>query len=255
MHPLLNTQKPWLVITGASRGIGNALRNQLASRYNFIEIVRTTEQHLENSVRLQWDLATALDDKTRGALIEVFQKTKVAGIFHCAGTLGPWGGAETLAHSKTYWTEHLNAYRINVCAPLDLLSVALPYLKAAPHLPAPIIFHLSSGAAVKPYVGWETYCTTKAACLMAFKALAKRYSANELLCLSVAPGTVMTDMMKKVLAGNKSDFPEVEKFIQLQKEGRLVDPKVPAVAIDLFLHDSAETLKSFHGELFDVRQA
>lgn len=250
----INTQKPWLVITGASRGIGNALRNQLSDRYNFIEIVRTTEHHSENNVRVTWDLSKQLDEKTRVTLTNLFQKTGVAGILHCAGTLGPLGGAETLAHSKTYWSEHLDAYQINVCAPLDLLSAALPYLKAAPNLPAPFIFHLSSGAANKPYVGWETYCITKAACLMSFKTLAKRFDTSTLLSLSVAPGTVMTDMMKRVLSGNKTQFPEVEKFYQLQKEGKLVEPTVPADAIDRFLHGPVEVLNSFHGELFDVRQ-
>ncbi|NBW82620.1 SDR family NAD(P)-dependent oxidoreductase [bacterium] len=114
--------------------------------------------------------------------------------------------------------------------------------------------HISSGAAVKPYVGWGAYCSSKAAILMDFKCLASQIGVSELLVLSVAPGTVMTDMMKQVLASHPQDFPAIGKFKELEKTGGLVPPDLAGGKIVSWLIEQpSANLAQWHGQLYDVR--
>ena len=148
------------------------------------------------------------------------------------------------------------------CLVETLLPNLLRFRELAPGANA-FALHLSSGAATSPYVGWDAYCISKAAILTYFKQLALRFAPTELLSLSVAPGTVFTDMMHTVLAATPADFPGVEKFKQLEKEGSLVEPKVPAsFLVDLVMatlpgtaqHKLGEKLLSLHGTFIDVRK-
>lgn len=236
--------RPMLLMTGASRGIGKAIFEMLKENYEIITIGR------DKTSSICWDLSRPLDISIEKKIKDITLSKSLKGILHCAGVLGPWGGPESASQQPNYWTEAEIAYHVNVSSFLQLFSVALPFFAKE----GSFVFQLSSGAAVNPYVGWDTYCTTKAALLMAFRTLAKRYAPAEMLCLSVAPGTVMTDMMKDVLAADEKKFPAVGKFKDLQKNGNLVEPGIAANAVNNFLHSSFEHRCKFHGELYDVRK-
>ncbi len=93
----------------------------------------------------------------------------------------------------------------------------------------------------------------KAAMRMYFRSLAKRFQGNELVAISMAPGRIMTDMMKAVLAADPEDFPEVGSFRAAHKEGSILPPEEPArVTRNVLLEMPEPEYLALHGALYHV---
>ena len=89
----------------------------------------------------------------------------------------------------------------------------------------------SSGAALKPYVGWAAYGSSKAA----LHAIATYLAVEEpdICSVSIQPGRVDTDMQKEVrekghAAMHSRDY---EAFANAFRDGTLVRPEEPAGVI------------------------
>lgn len=254
----------WILMTGVTRGIGRAISQELRKKgFLVCGLVRhesAAKMHLELDRVIPWDLDWEWEKNSPSVWSEFVGSHSVVGFIHAAGQLGPMQSRPqdvASAEWASWWRAYSQALRVNHTAGLELSLAVRPHLQQwsdASGVRRPFLLHLSSGAAVKPYVGWEAYCSSKAAMLMAFKCLAAHASADELNVLSVAPGTVMTDMMQQVLSANASEFPALSKFKELEKTGGLVSPEVPARKIADWLVDSQDAeMKRWHGELFDVR--
>lgn len=255
----------WIVMTGVTRGIGRSIARQLRARGFFVCALARKESAAtagsEADHVLRWDCALPWEDNDFVNLLDFLSANPVAGIIHAAGLLGPMDKPphpSDAPHWKQWREDYLRTVRVNLTAGVELVQAARPFLQkqkssTTQEKPA-FVMHLSSGAAVKAYAGWNSYCASKAAMLMEFKCLAAQCSSDEMLCLSVAPGTVMTDMMKQVLSSNPDDFPALGKFRELEKSGGLVTPDSAAKKIVDWLIDSpTEQLCRWHGELYDVR--
>ena len=86
------------------------------------------------------------------------------------------------------------------------------------------IVNISSGAARSAYEGWGEYCSTKAALKMASQiyGLEEKDDANKTMLL-LEPGVINTPMQNQVRQSDKSEFPMLDKFINLHKDGNLVE--------------------------------
>ncbi|MCA2961029.1 MAG: SDR family NAD(P)-dependent oxidoreductase [Silvanigrellales bacterium] len=243
--------RPLLVATGLTRGIGRALVDAFGDKVTWLSLQRATasESSLPASVEvLPWDLAAQASPTRSQALVSALKGRPVWGLLHCAGVLGPVGGGVKGFEE---------ALRVNTTSVLDLFETLVNAKAFSPReedARPPFVLHLSSGAALSPYQGWEAYCTSKAATRMLFRAWSTRFSAKELVVASIAPGTVFTDMMKSVLASSPLDFPAVQKFHDLQAQGGLVAPEVPAQAIAALLFGDSQSYAALHGTLFDLRK-
>lgn len=257
--------RQWIVMTGVTRGIGRSIARQLRARGFFVCALARKESAAaagsEADRVLQWDCALPWEENNPANLIDFLSANPLAGVIHAAGLLGPMDKPPHPADTtrwRQWHEEYLRTVRVNLTSGVEIVHAARPFLQkqkssAAQERPS-FVMHLSSGAAVKAYAGWNSYCASKAAMLMEFKCLAAQCSSDELLCLSVAPGTVMTDMMKQVLSANPDDFPALGKFRELEKGGGLVAPGAAAKKIVDWLMDSPpEQLSRWHGELYDVR--
>ncbi len=60
------------------------------------------------------------------------------------------------------------------------------------------IVNLSSGAATGALEGWSHYCATKAAVLSLTRCVHKEYAALGVRCVGLSPGTVATDMQRSI---------------------------------------------------------
>lgn len=257
--------RTWILMTGVSRGLGAALANQLRARgLSVCALVRpasfsSAQRHADHC--LSWDCSLPWQQNQSQELLNFVQKNSLAGFIHAAGILGPM---ETTPEPTDYenwqrwWSDVGQAHQVNHRAGLELIWAIRSSLKTwkmkADSERSPFVMHISSGAALKPYVGWSAYCSSKAAMLMDFKCLAAQHDAKDLLCLSVAPGTVMTDMMRQVLSANAAEFPSLSKFKELEKSGGLVAPEHAANLIATWLIDSSNAdLSRWHGEFYDVR--
>ena len=94
------------------------------------------------------------------------------------------------------------------------------------------IVNISSGATRSAYEGWGEYCSTKAALKMASQifGLEEKDDANKTMLL-LEPGVINTPMQNQVRQSDKSEFPMLDKFINLHKDGNLVEAEDVSIAI------------------------
>jgi len=151
------------LITGASRGLGLALAQALAREgWTLILDARSAEALERARVELaELTKVTALPgDITDAAHREQLAQAAQAhagldAVINNASLLGPSPQPQLL----DYPLETLElVYRTNVIAPLAVLQVVRPYLKADAR-----IINVSSDAGVEPYAGWGGYGSSKAA--------------------------------------------------------------------------------------------
>jgi benzil reductase ((S)-benzoin forming) len=231
--------KNCVLMTGSTRGIGQKLKEEFEkSGTHVVSLTRA------NGFDLSAAISEAQKQNLRDLLRPWFFEENHAflGFLHCAGVMDQ--SAKNIQE----------VFQVNVFSFVEIYNVLNEFF----HLSAersfvPRILSLSSGAALTPYSGWEGYCSSKAALLSYSKCLAQKYSPTAQLHLSIAPGTVYTDMMKEVLAQKPKNFPQVEKFLELEKSGRLEDPST--VAQKLFrIFFNTELCEKINGVYSDLRK-
>lgn len=210
------------IVTGASKGLGLALAEQLAcecdtlitvARQNHIHSVsdiasRSACQHIHYAADLS-DMAqvTALCKKLSPILQTPAQRYL---LINNAGTLGPmaqYHGLESSLSSQIAQTFHLN-----IAAVITLSSHFLTLCEA--HQGSRIqIINISSGAARHAYPGWGVYCASKAA-LDRYSEVAQ-LEAPFAQIVSLAPGVIDTDMQANIRSSNETDFPQLQRFKDL----------------------------------------
>ena len=79
--------------------------------------------------------------------------------------------------------------------------------------------NISSGAANLAISNWSLYCSSKAFIQMFFNTAESEYKQHRFF--NIDPGVMDTNMQKSL---RNSDFPDVENFKDLQKEGQLKSP-------------------------------
>jgi benzil reductase ((S)-benzoin forming) len=257
-------EKNWILMTGVTRGIGRSiadvLRNQGFAVCGLVRPakVKQSAEFLDEVV--PWELEWPWEKNSGDTLLKVLSGKKMMGFIHAAGVLGPMNDVPAptdTAAWNSWWNASAAAHRVNHSSGMEILMAVLATLrpwKNATGERAPFVVHLSSGAALKPYVGWNAYCASKAAMLMDFRCLAAKMNSAQATVLSVAPGTVMTDMMRQVLSSDPTAFPSLPKFKSLETTGGLVSPELPAQQICAWiLQSSQQQIESWHGEFYDVR--
>ncbi len=212
------------IVTGASRGLGEALATGLARAGWSLVIDGRDESTLEAAaariragaardariVALPGDI-TDLDHR-HGLTAAAFELGGLDLVVNNAGTLG----TAPLPSLADYPLGDLRvAFEVNVVAPLGLVQDALPLLLDAPH---PRVLNITSDAAVEAYEGWGGYGAGKAALEHLGAVLAVEFPA--LTVWSVDPGDLRTAMHQAAFPGEDiSDRPEpstvVPAFLEL----------------------------------------
>ncbi len=217
------------IVTGASRGLGEALAIGLA-RAGWSLVVdgrdRSTLEAAADRIRAQaapgarvvaivGDITDA--DHRHDLTGAAFELGGLDLVVNNAGTLG----ASPLPSLADYPLGELRvAFEVNVVAPLGLLQDALRLLLDAPH---PRVLNITSDAAVEAYEGWGGYGAGKAALEHLGAVLAAEFPA--LTVWSVDPGDLRTTMHQAAFPGEDiSDRPEpatvVPGFLELIESDR-----------------------------------
>lgn len=200
------------IVTGASRGLGEAVSTGLASTgWSLVidgrdaDALAATEDRL--ALIMAGDTLRAVpgditDPSHRRDLVEA--AAALGGLdllINNAGTLG----ASPLPAVADYPLDELRAaLEVNVVAQLGLIQAALPLLLASPR---PRLINVTSDAAVEPYEGWSGYGAGKAALEHLGAVLAVERPA--LTVWSVDPGDLRTAMHQAAFPGEDiSDRPE-----------------------------------------------
>ena len=202
------------IVTGASRGLGQALAVGLArAGWSLVIDGRdprdarcrqpTSSGRMRHRARMSSPLpgdVTNVDHRhdLTGAAFDLGGLDLVV---NNAGTLG----ASPLPSLGDYPLDELRvAFEVNVVAPLGLIQDALPLLLDAPH---PRVLDITSDAAVEAYEGWGGYGAGKAALEHLGAVLAAEYPS--LTVWSVDPGDLRTAMHQAAFPGEDiSDRPE-----------------------------------------------
>ena len=236
-------------ITGASSGLGAALAATVPfDDARVVDISRSGGT--DGTEHVPADLAepaswTAVENHLLARMSEFGGQRAV--FVHNAGTLDPIGFAGEVDSHR---------YRANVL----LNSAAGQYLGHA-FLRAlaesgfegdGLLAMVSSGAASTPYPGWSSYSAGKAALDMWVRTAGaeQRQRSGRTRVLAVAPGVVATSMQERIRSMDESDFPNVERFVQLHEQGDLREPLDAARSVWSVLTSDAES-----GAVLDVRSA
>jgi NAD(P)-dependent dehydrogenase (short-subunit alcohol dehydrogenase family) len=203
------------LVTGASRGLGQALAAGLAREgYNLIVDARDATALAEAGLDASLIPGDVTDPAHRAALAAAADEEGLDLLVNNAGTLG----AHPLPALADYPADALRAaFEVNVIAPIALTQLLLPTLRKR----GGAVLNITSDAAVEPYAGWGGYGAAKAALEQASNVLA----AEELTIRVwwVDPGDLRTDMHQQAFPGEDiSDRPLpaaiVPAFIRLITE-------------------------------------
>jgi len=235
--------QPLYILTGASRGMGLAMAQQLLQAgHSLLCISRNTHDTLDSLAQahgatlLQWSQDLA-DGVAASARLRAWLQSQTPGtwasvcLINNAGVIpriGPMSQADAadLGH----------ALRVGLETPMQLTGA---FLGATEHWPLPRkVLNISSGLGRRAMASQAGYCAAKAGmdhftrCLALEEAL-KPMGAK--VC-SLAPGVIDTDMQVQMRGADASAFPDQNGFIQLKASGQLTSPAQAGSRVLAFLH-------------------
>jgi benzil reductase ((S)-benzoin forming) len=204
------------VVTGATRGLGEALARQIAA--NAGNRLVTLGRAASSGTNIEVDLADAAaldracDELERRIAGASFER---AVLVNNAGVIAPVGPLEKLDGPALE-----RNLAVNFTAPILLMR---RFLRVTSHVPLRRIVNVSSGAARRPIFGWSAYCAAKAGLDMASRAVALEAESRGLAVevSSLAPGVIDTAMQETVRGAAAEDFADVERFRAMKAEGVL----------------------------------
>lgn len=235
-----------VIITGASSGLGLALARSVPIPAHVVDISRSGPPDSADIDHMLADLSqpsewAGVGDEIRRLVTEHDPNRSV--MIHAAGTLTPIGFAGEVDS---------DAYASNV-----LLNSAAGQVLGHHFLGAVAgregrhdLVMITSGAASSVYAGWSSYGAGKAALDQWVRNVgAEQKERGGVRVSAIAPGVLATGMQEQIRSMPEHDFPKVERFHDLQKDGDLVEPDVAAQKIWDAIEKGLET-----GSVLDVRK-
>jgi benzil reductase ((S)-benzoin forming) len=236
----------YFIVTGASRGLGEALAEALlqpdhhlfcVSRTRSFKVLQSApntgasidwfEQDLSDLDRLE-DLMSRIFEKIDPA------KAKAVILINNAGIIRPIAPA-----SKNVGRDIALNVSVNLIAPMIITG---SFIRLAENLPADKrVLNISSGAARKPYFGWSSYCSAKAGLDHYTRCVAveQEGAAYPVKIVSAAPGVIDTEMQTEIRSSREEDFKALKRFLDLKQTGQLLSPEAAAnKLLKLLLSDS-----------------
>lgn len=215
------------IVTGASRGLGQALAlGLMQSDTRLTTVARSHDPRLaEHAAASGCALQQVQSDLASPSAAERVAKQVVAGLpagakryvlINNAGTVHPINQAADLDSAAAITA----AFSLNVTS---VMLITAAFLQAVKPLQADCrIINISSGAGRSPTAGWGVYCATKAALDHYTSVLhAENHGVR---IVSLAPGVIDTGMQETIRGSATADFPNVERFAQMHEQGQLAAP-------------------------------
>jgi NAD(P)-dependent dehydrogenase (short-subunit alcohol dehydrogenase family) len=188
-----------VLLTGASRGIGEAAARAFAAAGAKVALVARSADRIDriaaeigpSAIALPCDVSDyAQVEAAVAACVAAFGRLDV--LINNAGAIDPI--ALIAEADPEGWGRVID---INLKGPFHGIRAALPGMLAQG---GGQIITISSGAAHNPAEGWSHYCASKAGVHMLNQVLHKEYGAQGIRAHTLAPGTVATEMQREIKA-------------------------------------------------------
>ena len=195
----MNLKSKVVMITGASRGIGEAAARAFADQGARVVLVARSQERIAQIAQEIGDAAMAVAaDVSDNAQVEAAIAACIDKFGRLDVFVGNAGVIEPVAHmadaDPEAWSKVID---INLKGVMWGMRAALPVMTAQG---GGTIITISSGAAYGPIEGWSHYCASKAGALMLTKMLDKEYRGAGIRALGLSPGTVATQMQREIKA-------------------------------------------------------
>ena len=233
-----------IIITGASKGLGEAIAEGAISSYDHVWCISRSESEKLSSTNpsayhfLSADLGKG--EQVDSCLQQLWEQidVSVATAIHLvnnAASLSPIGLA---GH-----TDRVSSIRTSIKLNVDAVITFCEYfLKKTVKISLDKrILNISSGAGRKDYPAWSVYCATKAAVDRYSSCVAEEQkdAFTPTKIVSLAPGVIATDMQALIRSQRKEDFPLLDRFIKLKEDGKLWEPSYAASLLLGFLQHAS----------------
>ncbi|MBW8716010.1 MAG: SDR family NAD(P)-dependent oxidoreductase [Variovorax paradoxus] len=226
------------LITGASRGLGRAMAEQLLQAgHTVLGISRRQDPQLAQLAQkagaelIQWEQDLS-DPVAASARLSAWLKTLDGQRFDSVTLInnaGTVGNPAPLA--SAVGTELSQALRIGLEAPMLLTAAFLGATRE--WRGARKVLNISSGLGRNAMGSQAPYCAAKAGMDHFSRAVALEEAAapNGARIVSLAPGIIDTDMQVQLRGASAENFPDRTRFVSMKEEGRLDSPAAAAAKV------------------------
>ncbi|NUT34681.1 MAG: SDR family NAD(P)-dependent oxidoreductase [Hamadaea sp.] len=215
-----------VVITGTSRGLGEALLSGLlddpATRILALGRRFTPAQEADPRVTTRsCDLSDPASLPDAAELGAFFAGATQCVLLHNAAVVEPIGAIGALDAA-----ELTRAVAVNLTSPMLLTNVAIAARPVG--VPLKVIF-VSTGAAHHVIANWSAYSATKRGAEEFFAHVSSEWRDDPAVTAEIVnPGVMDTGMQETIRA---TDFPERQRFVDRRDRGELREPAVVAAEI------------------------
>ncbi|MEO0719024.1 MAG: SDR family oxidoreductase [Pseudomonadota bacterium] len=209
-----------VIITGASRGIGEATARHLAGLGATVVLAARSARRIEaiaddiaatsgEAIAVPCDVSIAADVS---ALIDtaVARTGRLDMLVNNAGLIDPI--ARLADSDPEAWGGVVD---VNVKGVYHGLRFAIPKMAARG---GGTIVNISSGAATSALEGWSHYCATKAAVLSLTRVADKEYRDQGIRVIGLSPGTVATEMQVQIKASGINPVSQLDPSAHIPPE-------------------------------------
>lgn len=236
------TQRHLTILTGASRGMGLAIAQQLLDAgHDLLCISRKPDEDLaaraaQAGRRIeQWPQDLARADVAAARLDTWLQAQDAAGLasvtlINNAGLIPRIAPLDEIPAAQL-----VDALRVDLEAPMLLTGA---FLRAtAAWKAARKVLNISSGLGRSAMAAQSAYCAAKAGMdhFTRCVALEQQGLANGARICSLAPGVIDTDMQVQLRGADPARFPDMGKFVGLKEKGMLTSPEDAAARVLAYL--------------------
>jgi len=206
-----------VIVTGASRGIGEAAARHLAALGAHVVLAARSRERIDAvaaeiasaggaATAIACDVAQAADV---AAVIDaaVIRTGRLDVLVNNAGLIDP---IARLADSDPgAWSAIVD---VNLKGVYHGLRFAIPKML---ELGGGTVINISSGAATSALEGWSHYCATKAAVLSLTRCADREYRDQGIRVIGLSPGTVATDMQMRIRASGINPVSQLDPSVHI----------------------------------------
>lgn len=203
-----------VLITGASRGIGEAAAHVFAQAGANVVLTARSAVAIDAIAKDIGDHAMAIPvdvasyDAVQAAVDQTVERFGGLDVL-----INNAGAVEPVAHMATAdpeaWGEIID---INLKGVFWGMRAALPVMLNAG---GGTVLTISSGAAHGPVEAWSHYCASKAGAAMLTRSLDKEYADKGIRAMGLSPGTVATQMQKEIKASGINPVSQLDWSVHI----------------------------------------